>query len=124
MTDTRYAWIITKDYLDGSDDGDTGLTGPSDATDEELTLARTQGFRFRMYDDDGELYYAGRCWVMDDTADDAPAPSTRYPDCIGNLTEDHFGPLNDYGMPGAGCTQIRYRTVIGTGNEKGKYLPL
>lgn len=115
---TRYAWVITKDYLDGEDNG---LAGPSDATEEELTLARTQGFRFRMYDDDDELYYAGHCWVEGDDKDHKPAPDSRFPDCIGNLTDEHFGPLNDYGMPGAGCTSIRYYTTV---NGKGRYLPL
>lgn len=116
----RYAWVITKDYIGEGEDND--LTGPRDATAEEVKLARTQGARFRMYDDDGELYYAGRCWVAND--DNIPVPDPRYPNCIGSLAEEHFGPLNDWGTPGAGCTEIRYRTIVGDGNATGKYLPL
>jgi hypothetical protein len=41
--------------------------------------------RFRMYDDDGELYYEGIATF-----------------------DSSFQPLDDYGMPNAGCTEIRY----------------
>lgn len=41
--------------------------------------------RFRMYDDDGILYYEGR--ADEDTS---------------------FEPLDDFGMPNAGCTYIKY----------------
>lgn len=40
---------------------------------------------FRMYDDDGELYYSG--WAKPDT---------------------EFDPLEDFGTPNAGCTSISY----------------
>jgi hypothetical protein len=50
-----------------------------------------KGRAFAMYDDDGELYYRGRIWT-------AAEPGT----------EADFGPLDDFGTPNAGCTEIRY----------------
>jgi hypothetical protein len=92
MTST-YAWTITRDHLaedDGSLASETGTTGPRDAPAGMLAqLAAGQGARFRMYDDDGELYYDGRL--------------------IGDPeSEDGFGPLDDFGTPNAGATEIRY----------------
>lgn len=49
-------------------------------------LKAGEGQRFRMYDDDGELYYDGRI--------------------VGDY--DGFEPLDDFGMPNVGCTNIRY----------------
>ena len=45
-------------------------------------------YKFRLHDDDGELYYEG-------LADD---PNS----------EDAFGPLDDFGKGSAGCTDIYY----------------
>jgi hypothetical protein len=45
-----------------------------------------------MYDDDGKLYYAGTIW--------------------GDY--DGFEPLDDFGMPNAGCTSIEYKNDAGT----------
>ena len=89
---TGYAWIITKDHLG---DNEEGTTGPRAATEEDLArLKAGEGNTFRMYDDDGELYYTGRLVVSGDlTYDDEEA-------C--------FGPLDDYGTPNAGCTSIRW----------------
>lgn len=42
--------------------------------------------RFRMLDDDNEIYYEGRC-----------TPATE------------FEPLDDFGRANAGCTSIQYR---------------
>lgn len=88
----NYAWIIDEDHLDGEG---TGTTGPRDAPAELLTklTGTSEGDKFRMYDDDEELYYSGRL-LGDD-------PSL-------------FEPLDDYGTPNAGCTEIRYRN-----DEKG-----
>lgn len=81
-------WVITKDVIgDGEDDGTAGPQGADDATIEKLK--KGDGFPFRMFDDDGELYYEGYCALED------------------------FAPLDDFGMPNAGCTEIKYR------NEKG-----
>lgn len=88
---SRYGWIITRDHLADQDDGQdscVGLSGPrniSEAT--ENALREGKGVAFRMYDDDGELYVSGRI--------------------VGDF--DGFEPLDDYGMGGLGCTEIRYR---------------
>lgn len=89
-----YAWLITRDHLVeryGGEHSDVGTAGPSNAPDELLDKLRA-GKRpagslvFRMYDDDGELYYDGV------------------------IAGDFEGlePLDDYGTGGAGCTAIRY----------------
>lgn len=98
---TPYAWIITKDHLEGGPgDSDVGTAGPSRATEEQVELARTQGRPFKIYDDDGELYYEGRCWSADQD---------------NGLGEEHFGPLQDFGTPNAGATEIKYK------NDQGEW---
>lgn len=96
-----YGWIITKDHLFEADPpsedvispaptSDVGTMGPSDIPDEIAERLRAgEGAKFRIYDDDGELYYSGRF--------------------IGDSEDDHdFGPLWDFGAPNAGATSIRY----------------
>lgn len=56
--------------------------------DELLTLLRTQGDHFRMYDDDGEHYFSG--YLLGDDA-------------------DGFEPLDLLGRS-YGCTDIRYKS--------------
>jgi len=74
-------FIIDNDIIsDGEDNGYTGPRGTSPA--EKL---KDLDHYFRMYDDDGELYYEGR-------SDD----------------DSSFEPLDYYGEPNAGCTEIRY----------------
>ena len=55
-----YGWIIYRDWVNVSGPGhqETKIIGPSDCpfTEEELM----KGQRFRLYDDDEELYYEGR----------------------------------------------------------------
>lgn len=51
---------------------------------------------FRIYDDDGELYYAGVYGEGDNPGD-----------------EDQFAPLDEFGTPNAGATEIRYRSKNG-----------
>jgi len=87
----RYAWIIDTDHLASPEFGDeAGITGPRSITEEQTAaLAAGEGARFKMYDDDGELYYSGR-FLGDDEAEEA------------------FGPLDDFGMPNAGATTIKY----------------
>lgn len=80
-------WIITKDFVD-----DDKVDAKGCEIDE---LVNTLGFTeaFRMYDDDGNLYYQGLA-----------KPNA------------NFDPLDDFGMPNAGCTDIAYRNKI-----NGKY---
>ena len=80
-----YAWTITKDKVE--DGLHVGTEGPSDAPD---TFGDDWHFRkFRMYDDDGELYYEGVLCAADPDSEEAA-----------------FGPLDDFGTPNAGCTRI------------------
>ena len=80
----RYRWIITKDYLnEGLEISDVGREGPHNLN-PEVDLSETQ---FRMYDDDGELYYEGAIF--------------------GDFTG--FEPLDDFGTPNAGCTEIKLK---------------
>lgn len=98
---TGYAWLITKDHTADEDDepgtnaNAIGITGPSTATPEDLArLEAGEGDTFEMYDDDGEKYYTGRLVVSGElTHDDEEACS---------------GPLDDYGTPNAGATEIRW----------------
>jgi len=88
MKDT-YAWIIDRDHLSGGDDSDAGTVGPRFAPDSLLAdLKAGKGTLFRLFDDDGELYYSGRIVFAD-------------PDEGVGLE-----PLDDYGAPNAGCTTM------------------
>lgn len=102
---SKYAWIIDIDHMPdadapvGTNCNASGMTGPSNAPAELLAvLAEGKGRRFRIYDDDGELYYSGR-WV---------GPHWRENEGQW-LPESAFGPLSDFGTPNAGATEIRYR---------------
>ena len=82
-----YGWIITKDKV--SEGADEGVAGPRGLEDKVfLRLKAGEGLKWRMRDDDGEVYYEGRY--------------------IGDTSEDLFAPLDDFGMPNAGCTDIEY----------------
>lgn len=90
-----YAWTITEDKI--CDGDDTGITGPSDAPRHLLARLRDNPdacHTFRMFDDDGELYYIGKA------AWDEPAEGTE---------EACAGPLDDFGRPNAGCTLITWQ---------------
>jgi len=85
-------WIITRDHIE---DGAAVGTGSPEWSFQPI-LRRSQkhlaelikkyelSVRFKMYDDDGELYYEGSMQIED------------------------FHPLDDYGMPNAGCTYLEY----------------
>ena len=82
----RYVWTITKDHLFEPGDkclgrDEAGVTGPRGAAGPI-----SEGSAFRMFDDDGSLYYEG---VI-----------------AGDFTG--FEPLDDFGTPNAGCTAIKY----------------
>lgn len=77
--DGKITWVITFDY---------GICNDCEkATQEQVDLLIEKGFTesFHLHDDDGEIYYAG--WAR---------------------PEADFAPLDDFGMPNAGCTEIRY----------------
>ena len=83
-------WVITKDHIDGFEHG--AVDKLSDRAQEIIK----SGTPFRLYDDDGELYYEGRFL----------------------MTDDHTGfePL-DWAMGNDGCTEIKLF-------EKGKWSTL
>lgn len=88
MSDNYY-WKIT--WASALVKEDKGTVGHSDA-DETLTRkeswhSQTGNVDFKMYDDDGEHYYSGVIFGE----------------------YGGFEPLDDFGMPNAGCTWIEYR---------------
>lgn len=85
----RYAWIIDRDHLAGDGHTDEGVLGPRGVAPEleaQLCERPLRGERFRIRDDDNELYYEGRI--------------------VGRF--DGFEPLRDFGTPNAGATSIEY----------------
>lgn len=89
-----YVWIIDTDHLaDDGGNGDAGITGPHDASDELLTrLGAGEGHTFDLYDHDGNHYYTGRLLTDGDMAEERHC----------------FAPLNDFGTGWAGCTDVRW----------------
>ncbi len=78
-------WAITKDH---------GVVNDcTNATEEQIKELKKRGLvhHFKMYDDDGECYYSG--YSNDDSS---------------------FDPLDHFGMPNAGCTELKYRNADGT----------
>lgn len=94
------AWIITKDYLyeeevkECLELGEAVWSKSSVGVQSKLWKAWNEAhptaprYAFKMYDDDGMLYYAGLCTSCDDNK--------------------AFDPLNDYGTPNAGAVRIDY----------------
>lgn len=90
MRDPKIGWIITRDFIAEPDEEDAeGTYGPDSFRGDPETLKRS-GRRFRLLDDDGEVYYEGRWNGLE--GDEA----------------DAFGPLHDFGGPNAGCTEMQY----------------
>lgn len=83
---SKYAWIIDVDHVEMNE---IPVMGPNNMSPEItarlIALKKDEGQKFKMYDGDGELYYSGRI--------------------IGEY--DGFEPLDDYGTPNAGCTEIK-----------------
>jgi hypothetical protein len=75
----NYYWIIDKDVID---DVAGGIQGPYKATPQVTNEAK-----FRLLDDDENIYYYGRIF--------------------GDY--EGFEPLDDFGMPNAGCVDIQYK---------------
>lgn len=97
MAYAKYAWIIDKDVIVDVNSGEepaVGTMGPSDIDPEfEKQLRLTgEGMKFRLLDDDHIQYYEGRI--------------------VGKW--EGFEPLDDFGMPNAGCTMISLRNEDGT----------
>ena len=95
-------WEIDRDYINDGDDKRVGFTGETvnvglgPIMPEIITLPHGPVARFRMRDDDGEVYYGG--WLHNDD------------DCLNQQA------ALDFGMCDAGCTIIE----IKVGNGKWK----
>lgn len=90
-----YGWIITHDHIENGEYNSVGTTGPGTADEEMIEAVKAEGNHrtpFKMYDDDGELYYEG-WFTMDDEH---------------SLDDTMVGPLTDFGMPNAGATRVVY----------------
>jgi len=87
---SRILWAVTRDHLENKDV--FVWNGRESKEEIERALKSSNAMKFRMFDDDHELYYSGK---MISKNGSSPFES-----------EDIFGPLDDYGMPNAGCTQL------------------
>ena len=94
---SAYGWLIEDDYISNeSEASSAGKMGPHGITTLQINqLKLGQGERFRIYDGDGVMYYAGRI--------------------IGE--HDGFEPLDDYGTPNDGATSIYYEGPRGVWRE-------
>jgi len=82
----NYGWIITKDHFDGDS---VGVKGPITISNDVLArLNKGEGTKFRLYDDDQYLYAEGLQIANGDE-------------------ESEFAPLDDYGEPNWGCTELK-----------------
>jgi len=75
-------WTITQDIIDD------GKKSGTCSCNFEKSKSALLNHRFRLLDDDGEVYYEG---VSDDCA-----------------SQRAFDPLDDFGSGYAGCTEIHY----------------
>jgi hypothetical protein len=98
-----YAWIIDVDHIaepghkPGTNMNASGVAGPRNVRPElEAKLASGAGRGFQMRDSDGELYYTGRIVFSDDDDDN-----------------ELFAPLDDFGRPNAGASDIEYIDAAG-----------
>jgi hypothetical protein len=103
-----YYWVITKDRI--SDPGERSAVGVAaprfkGITHEEimarLKKAKVTWQKFRMLDDDGNIYYYGKLFERPGWDGDAS-----------------FAPLDNFGMPNAGCTEIQYHESPPGGGPK------
>jgi len=112
MSDSSYAWIIDQDTLpdpsfpEGTNCNARGVIGPRGANPEYVRLlqeSESNGTAFRL------------CW------DDCPPDHVAY---YGRILWDpaefeaRLAPLDDFGMPNAGCVSIEYR------NDRGQWRPI
>lgn len=82
------AWYITKDKLHEECGGIDSIDQAGQWNGKEETLEEAKQkckYAFRLLDDDGEVYFHGR-----------------------SSNNSSFAPLDQFGMPGYGCTEIQY----------------
>lgn len=95
------AFIITKDRLDDGEFSAVGVIGPRTASDHDVARLRAgEGVKFRLLDDDGDVYYEGRRLEESDATYGA---------------EGELAPLDCFGNPNAGCTIQQEK------NKEGKW---
>ena len=82
------AWHITKDNVDGGKNIGQWNANFKKPTSGLHTCIKICNSKFRLLDDDGEVYYEGYSNDSD--------------------SEKAFSPLDDFGRPNAGCTEIQY----------------
>lgn len=93
MSQPNYEWWITRDHLWREGDSTPNradVSGPYGAHHSMLEIVQA-GRKFRMRDDDRILVYEGWMAVFGDDSE-----------------VTGFEPLDDFGMPDAGCTIIEY----------------
>jgi len=76
------SWYINEDKIDGGDSVGQWNSALLLTLEDVKAVCK---YKFRLLDDDGEVYYKG---------------------FSGNNSS--FSPLDDFGMPNAGCTDIQY----------------
>jgi len=92
-----HAWKITADRTQSGlhlDPGEsfTGVIGPGNAPQHLIKrLSDGEGQKFRLYDADDKLCFEG-LFITTGSAEG----------------EEKFSPLDDFGLPDAGCTRIDY----------------
>lgn len=108
------AWIITKDNIADEEDKAKypeggrnlhaiNLIGPRNASArDEARLKAGEGIKFRLLDDDGNIYYYGRRLEESDADEDYDG-------------EPELAPLDCFGRPNAGCTEQQEK------NKEGKW---
>ena len=89
MNGKKILWRVHSDHLEGKEVSVSNVN----IVDFSATVAHGSPMDFKMYDDDGELYYTGQMVCLDGSD----------PFC----SLDIFAPLDDYGRPNAGCTELR-----------------
>lgn len=82
------AWHITEDKIDNGHEVGNFWSNWRDGVNTLEKCQKACKFKFRLLDDDGQVYYEGYSNDKD--------------------SEKAFMPLDNFGMPNAGCTEIQY----------------
>lgn len=91
MSKTKAAWVIMHDHIE--EEGMVNIVGPHNADKKHLDdqIKADKTIHFRMYDDDGLMYYEGEMTK----------------ECFEHRPE---APLEDYGTPNAGAVRLDVKT--------------